>query len=58
MPLDTETCFGKSETLIRHGEDGVASRIRKCERKDGLCKIDRTKSSLACIKKASLTTHL
>ncbi len=58
MPLDTETCFGKSKTFVRQGEDVVASKLRKCERKDGLCKIDRTKSSLTSIKKASLTTHL
>ena len=35
MSLDTKTCFGKSETFVRQGEDVVASILRKCDRAQG-----------------------
>jgi hypothetical protein len=37
MQLDTETCFSKSETFVRQGDD-LGMLLRKCERKDGLRK--------------------
>ena len=54
MPLDTETCFSKSETFVRQGEEVVASILRKCKRKDGFCKIDRTKGQSHLHQKSQL----
>ncbi len=33
MSLDRKTCFGKSKTFVRQGDNVVASILRKCKRK-------------------------